>query len=402
MRRRGAASGRSNGSKRPLLLIAFIVGFFALGYGAVALGTRLSWRLLPGNGVRLPHAVANLPYLAAPTPRTGSRINILILGTDHWPGRPDEYTNVFPNGQDDVGHSNSIAVLSIDPEAKTASILSIPRDLWVEVPDGKGGWTMDRINSAFHTGELEQLPGGGGATAAAAVTHDFGIPIDHSVVMDFAGFMQVIDALGGVTIDVPHTFTATVVPKADTGGYEYTFFAGKQHFDGELALAYARFRYDVEGDFGRIKRQQQIALAARDKALSLGWASRAPSLWGEYRQALETDLQVYEVPGYALLAKQLAGHPIQTYSLGDTTATTSVALEGTGANVLLPNPKLIAGIVAQALGNNDIGAAALTALQREYPSAITPIGTTDNDLPIVPPPQIPSSSSLQPTPTTGR
>ncbi len=371
---------------RRLLFGAGIACLFLIGYAGVAFGTRLSWKLLPGNGVRLPQAVASLPYLDQPTAEAGSRINILIMGTDHWYGRPDEYTGIFPNGQDDVGHSNSIAILSIDPALKTASILSIPRDLWVDVPDGKGGWTMDRINSAYHTGELDKLPGGGGATAAATITHDFGIPIDHYVVLDFAGFMKVIDALGPLNIDVPHTFTATVVPEADTGGYEYTFFAGKQDMNGELALAYARFRYDPEGDFGRIKRQQQIALAARQKALSLGWVTRAPALWAEYRQSIETDLQAYQIPGYALLAKQLSN--IQTYSLGQTDTTTSAVIAESGADILLPKPQAMANVVGEALGDPDIGSAALTALRRQYPTPVPSLGTNSQGLEIIHAPEI--------------
>jgi LCP family protein required for cell wall assembly len=383
-------SSRASKSRRPFVFAAALLILFVFGYAAVAVAMRLTYRykLLPGNDVHLPQQVAELPLLNVPTPPSGTRTNILILGTDHWPGRPDEYTNIFPNGQDDVGHSNSIAVLSVDPNARTASILSIPRDLWVEVPDGHGGWTMDRINAAFHTGELGKLPGGGGAAAAAAVTRDFGIPIDHYVVMDFAGFMKVIDALGGVTIEVPHTFTATVVPEANTGGYDYTFFAGRQHFDGELALAYARFRYDPEGDFGRIKRQQQIALAARDEALSLGWTTHALSLWSEYKQSLESDIPAYQIPGYALLASQMQSHPIATYSLGDTTATMPVVLAGSGADVLLPVPAKMADVVAEALHDPGIGLAALNSLQRQYPTAIRPLGTNDQGLQIIQPPVI--------------
>ncbi len=373
---------------RRLLFAAGIVCLFLLGYGGVAFGTRLSWRLLPGNGVRLPEVVSNLPLLDVPTPAAGSRINILLMGTDHWYGRPDEYTGVFPNGQDDVGHSNSIAVLSIDPAQKTASILSIPRDLWVDVPDGKGGWTMDRINAAYHTGELDKLPGGGGGTAAMTLEHDFGIPIDHYVVLDFAGFMKIIDALGPLNIDVPNTFTATVVPEANTGGYEYTFFSGRQDMNGELALAYARFRYDAQGDFGRIQRQQQIALAARQKALSLGWVTKAPSLWSEYRQSVETDLQGYEIPGYALLARQLG--TIQTYSLGQTDTTTAALIAESGADILLPKPKEMANIVSEALGDPNIGAATLHLLQQEYPRPVPSLGVNSQGLEVIHAPTIAS------------
>jgi len=104
-----------------------------------------------------------------------------------------------------------MALVSVDPVTKSAAILSIPRDLWVQVPDGRGGWTIDRLNEAYHTGEMGHLSGGGGETAAAAVTHNFGIPIDYYVALDFAGFTSLVDALGGIDVAVPGTLTATVL-----------------------------------------------------------------------------------------------------------------------------------------------------------------------------------------------
>lgn len=382
--------------RRGLFVVLLAFCLVAIGYGGVALATRLSWRLLPGNGVRLPKAVAGLPYLDVPTAAPAARINILILGVDYRQGEGDEYTRVRLNDEDDDGRSDTMAVFSIDPASKTASVLSIPRDLWVEVPDGHGGWTMDRIDEAYHTGAENKLPGGGPAAAAAAVTRDFGIPIDHYVVLDFTGFMTLIDALGGITLDVPQTLTATVLPADNAGGYEYTFLAGRQHLSGELALAYSRFRYDAEGDFGRIARQQQVALAARDKALSLGWAAQALTLWGQYHQAVQTDLQAYEMPGYALLAKQVEGRAVATYSLGETDATAEAILAESGADVLLPNRVRMAEIVTQAFGDQSLGEAALQSLQRQYPVPIRPIGTTASGVPIIHAPVEDSSAVSRP------
>ena len=284
------------------------------------------------------------------------------------------------------------------------------------MPDGHGGWTIDRINEAYHTGEADKLPGGGGATAAAAVTHNFGIPIDHFVALDFAGFTSLIDALGGIDLDVPKTLTATVLPRGDTGGYEYTFFAGRQHLNGELALAYSRFRLDAEGDFGRIKRQQSVVLAAQQRALSLGWVDQPLSVWNKYHSAVRTDIPSYQLPGFALLAKQMEGHGVAARSLGEAGATTETIIPGSGADVLLPNPDVIARIVAEAFDSPSLGAVTLARLRAIYPSVpgeTAGASPVQRALPSVPassgtfaagpagapqPPQQPSEAQLNPGP----
>lgn len=305
------------------------------------------------------------PAGQAPT----SRVTFLILGIDHRPGEPDEYGPQIPGLPEDPGRSDTMAIVSLDPGAKAAAILGIPRDLWVQVPDGHGGWMTQRINEAYRTGEINNLPGGGTAASAAAINRNFGIAIDHSVAMDFDGFMALIDALGGVELDVPHPLTdVTVLPRANDGGYNYTFPAGKQHLNGELALAYARFRNDPQGDAGRIKRQQQIGLAAWERALSLGWATRIRSIWDQYHEAVNTDIRLQDLAGYALLATQIEARQIRARSLGEPGATTEVVLAESGADVLLPTPDAIARIVEETFGDADWAAATLASLGTLYRS----------------------------------
>jgi LCP family protein required for cell wall assembly len=317
------------------------------------------------------------------------RVTFLILGIDHRPGGPDEYGPQVAGLPEDPGRSDTIAVMHLDPVAKSAAILGIPRDLWVQVPDGQGDWTTHRINEAYHTGEMYQLPGGGPTAAAAAITHNFGIPIDHILALDFNGFMALIDAVGGLDVDVPQPLRdATVLPRSDDGGYAYSFRAGKQHLNGELALAYARFRNDPQGDFGRIQRQQQLGRAAWERAVSLGWATRSRSLWQQYHAAVQTDLGVADVAGYALVAAQIGTDQMRMRSLGEPGATTEVLLVESGMDVLLPAPEALARIVEETFGEADWGTATRAALQRLYPSPPRTLGRDPaTGLPLVHTPQ---------------
>jgi LCP family protein required for cell wall assembly len=264
------------------------------------------------------------------------------------------------------------------------------------VPDGQGDWTTYRINEAYHTGEVRQLPGGGPAAAAAAITRNFGIPIDHFVVLDFNGFMALVDAVGGLDVDVPQPLTdATVLPRANDGGYDYNFLPGMQHLNGELALAYARFRNNPQGDFGRIQRQQQLGCAAWERALSLGWVTRSRSLWQQYNASVNTDLGLTDVAGYALVAAQIAPDQIRTRSLGEPGATSGVILAESGMDVLLPVPEALARIVEETFDEVDWGTATRATLQSLYPSPPRPLGRDSaTGLPLVHTPRnnIPASS----------
>ncbi|MHC4618032.1 MAG: LCP family protein, partial [Planctomycetota bacterium] len=231
-------------------------------------------------------------------PQTGRRVNVLFLGIDQRPG------------ESMACRTDSIMLVSVDPDDMSASVLSIPRDLWVEIPHPDH--EEDRINTAHFWGE-EDRPGGGPALAVETVEHNLGVTVHYYVRLDFAGFERIIDAIGGVDIDVPAAIPSLLIE------------AGSNHFDGERALAYARWRATGDGDFTRMQRQQQIVLAVRDKVLgkwnALQMALRAPKLMREVGDALDTDVPVEVMFRLAEWAQQIEREDIRTATI-DRTMTT--------------------------------------------------------------------------------
>jgi LCP family protein required for cell wall assembly len=169
---------------------------------------------------------------------------VLLLGLD---ARPGEST----------GRSDALVVAHIDPERQTAALLSLPRDLWVAIPGiGEG-----KINGAYVQG--------GAQTAAATVGQALGVKIDHTVVIDFAGFRSLIDALGGITVDVPRELYDSKFPTDDYGIVEAHFLPGPQLMDGKQALTYSRIRHP-DSDFARMRRQQAVLIGISAKLRKLG------------------------------------------------------------------------------------------------------------------------------------
>jgi LCP family protein required for cell wall assembly len=313
-------------------LLAFAVLLFAVGaaYGALILVTWVDEILFPGNGIHV-----NLPGADKGSGGSGvgkDRINILVMGLDR---RPRE-------GQS-PSRSDTMFVLTVDPQTKTAGILGIPRDLYVDIPDGEGGYFRDRINTALVFGEVNDYKGGGHQLAIDTVEHNLGVKIGHYVIIDFEGFKEVIDALGGIDVDVPTyvsdpTYSWTELP----GDYDpQEFEPGLQHMDGEAALAYARIRQNSD-DLDRIQRQQRIIFAVMDKALSLNVLRNALELWNKYKDAIDTDINDIQLAGFAKLAADISPEKISALSLGP--ATTPWMTPG-GAAVLLPSAEGIERIV---------------------------------------------------------
>jgi polyisoprenyl-teichoic acid--peptidoglycan teichoic acid transferase len=225
------------------------------------------------------------------------RTNILLMGIDRRPG------------QAFISRTDSMMILSIDPQNETISILSLPRDLYVIIP-GRG---RDRINTAFVYGSTGNNPAGGAALAMATVEYNLGVHIDHYILVDFAAFINGINALGGIDIFVPVTINDTMFPDMNYGYDPFYIEAGQQHIDGETALKYARTRYQ-DSDFARAGRQQQILLATRQKALSLGvpeMIRRAPTLYRQVEQGVRTDLSLQELISLAQLAAEIPRESIQ-------------------------------------------------------------------------------------------
>ncbi len=253
-------------------------------------------------------------------PWAGStRVNILLMGIDRRPGEPF------------ISRTDSMMIVSIDPVGKSASILSVPRDLYVVIP-GRG---RDRINTAFVYGAVGNNPAGGAALAMQTVEYNLGVPINHYVLVDFSAVVQGIDTLGGIDINVPFTINDPTYPDMYYGYDPLYIPAGLQHMDGALALKYARTRH-VDNDFGRAQRQQQVIMAAREKAFSLGMSSlmaRAPALYQQLERGIRTDLNMEQMLSLATTVSEIPSQRIRNDVL-DFDYVTSHKTE-TGAQVLV-------------------------------------------------------------------
>ena len=255
------------------------------------------------------------------------RVNILLLGIDK---RPDEL----------VSRTDTMILVTVDPNAKTAGMLSIPRDLWVSVP----GYDEDRINKAYYFGDQFKYPGGGPALAMKTVQYNLGIPVHFYAQIDFQGFRDIIDTLEGVDINVPATIDDPKYPDSNYGYDPFYIEAGQHTLDGYDTLRYARTRATGGADFDRAKRQQQVLLAVRDKALQLGIIPKIPELWNTMSGTVETDLQLVDILELAQLADEISPEDIRTAVIGRE-YTVDYVVPDTGAQVLLPLREKIGTII---------------------------------------------------------
>ena len=240
-----------------------------------------------------------------PTPQPwdgASRVSVLVMGLDY---RDWESNEGAPR-------TDTMVLLSLDPLTRTAGVLSIPRDLWVNIP----GFEPNRINVAYRLGEVYQLPGGGAELAVKTVEGLLGLKIDYYALIDFYAFERFIDEIGGVKIEIAEKI------KVDPIGDDNTkvLKPGVQVLPGSLALAYARARNTEGADFDRARRQQQVMLGIRDRLLSqealLGLIGKAPRLYEEISAGVHTNLTLEEAIRLAWLARQIPEENIQMGVIG--------------------------------------------------------------------------------------
>lgn len=228
-----------------LLLVLALAAFFCTGFSAVL-------------------------YLVFPPPH----LDILILGLDD---RADESF---------AGRTDAILLLGVDPARLEVNVLSLPRDLFLDVP----GYGMQRINTINVLGEQEET-GGGPALLAASIAQNFSIEIDRYLRLDFKGFVALIDAVGGIMIDVERVIVDDDYPAPDGGTIQVRFESGYQYMDGERALIYARTRH-ADDDYHRASRQQQVLAALSEKL-------RNPRYWPEalriLSSAMDTNLTIGDI-----------------------------------------------------------------------------------------------------------
>lgn len=205
-------------------------------------------------------------------------INVLLLGTD---ARPD-----------DVGPplTDTLILLTLDPRSGTVGMLSLPRDLWLPIPNMD---TTTKINTAYRLGENNKYPGGGAQLAKDTVSSFIGQPVQYYARISFGGFVEVMDIIDGVEVVVPNTIHDEEYPTADYGVETFHLDAGPQHMDGETALKYVRTRHS-DSDYGRARRQQQVIRAVSDKVMRADMIptliAKAPRLLYTMRSSIETDM----------------------------------------------------------------------------------------------------------------
>lgn len=207
---------------------------------------------------------------------------------------------------DDVGRSDTLMVATLDPEKNQAALLSIPRDTRVKIK----GYGYDKINAAYAYGDRK--------LTQSTVESLIGAKIDHYIVIDVHGFTKIIDALGGVDIDVEKRMYYED-PWDDDGGLYIDLQPGMQHMDGKTAITYVRYR-DEEGDIGRIRRQQKFMKAVMDKLVSPAIIPRLPSMVSAMYDAVETDMSISELLSFmgtlqeaknnGLKSEMLPGKPV--------------------------------------------------------------------------------------------
>lgn len=228
--------------------------------------------------------------ISSKTKETGSivspenKINIMVMGVDE--------------RSDDVGRSDTLFVMTVDMKTKEVAMLSIPRDTRVKIPGN--GW--DKINAAYAYG--------GQKLSQQAVENLLGIKIDHHIVINVTGFKKIIDAMGGVTIDVEKRMYYND-PYDDDGGLLIDLRPGVQHMDGNTAIQYVRYR-DEEGDIGRVARQQKFLKAVLTEVASPSVITKIPAIIREVSSVVKSDMSTSEMLNLAKILNDASKHGLTT------------------------------------------------------------------------------------------
>ncbi len=260
-----------------------------------------------------------------PTPQVwdgAGRVTILAMGLD---------SRDWEDDGEGPSRTDSMILFTVDPTTRTAGMLSIPRDLWVNIP----GYGYGKINTAHFIGDAYGEPGGGSGLAVKTVEDFLGIDINYYAKVDFNSFERMVDEIGGIEVDVPEEITVDPIGPGNT----VTLEPGTQTLDGPTALAYARNRETIGSDFDRAERTQQVILGIRNKVLKLNMLpkliTKAPVLYNQLSSGLNTNLSLEEMIKLAWLASQVPTENIKRGIITPEMVTNSWSPEG--FEILLPD-----------------------------------------------------------------
>jgi LCP family protein required for cell wall assembly len=294
-------------------------------------GSAQSGTAMPGGAPTMDSKIYSAPLQpkgmpTAPPWDGTSRISILLMGLDYrdWQDNPDT-----------PSRTDSMMLLTIDPVNKTAGMLSIPRDLWVQIP----GFDFAKINQAYYLGAANKLPGGGPALAVKTVEQVLNVPIQYYAQIDFNAFAKMIDEMGGIDVYVHETMRISLVGKA--GSFELK--PGVQTLDGPTLLAYVRNRYTDGNDFARSQRQQEVIMTIRDEILQLNMLptliAKAPALYRDLASGIHTNLTLDQIIRLAVLAESLDRARIHTVVIDSNDVMDTYSSDGQA--ILIPIPDRI-------------------------------------------------------------
>lgn len=313
-----------------LFVIALLIGGFLVLKGYINVN-----KVLQGGG-----GAAALEDNVDPSKLRGEgdgRVNILLLGRGG-------------DGHEGADLTDTIIVASIDPIAKEAALVSVPRDLYVPVP---GSGSM-KINAVFATGKnaalskasrqkqtddvKKQADNAGYELLQETIENNLGIGINYRGIIDFDGFQQAIDTVGGIEINAPTAVAETMRINGKT--YKLDVKPGQQHMDGFKALAYSRSRHtSARGDFDRSERQRLIILALKDKILSAGTFSNPSKISGlldTLGSRVQTDFSLQDLTRLYALSKEIPPAKISSIGLADPPNNYVVTDMVAGQSVVVP------------------------------------------------------------------
>lgn len=315
-RKKGRVLGKRVASKHPkdsfshgkkIIVISAAVGLFLFGaYSYLPQLKSIWYSLLKGPSV----VMSFLKNDPGRLKQDDGITNVLLIGIDKRSYEPYSYQGAGGEETKNGFLADTIIVASYSHTDHSVVMLSLPRDLWVEIPAFNNDVYKQstKINAAYSIGDMYGYEGGGLALTKRIASEILGIPIHYSARIDFEGFVKGIDLLGGVDIEIENTFDDWMYPRE---GYENApleqryihlhFDEGWQHMNGETALRFARSRQGTNGegsDFARAKRQQKVILAVKDKVYNLNLfdsLSKLSGLIDTFGESIQTDMEPSEM-----------------------------------------------------------------------------------------------------------
>lgn len=221
-----------------------------------------------------------------------SPVTVLVMGLDYGDWSAD---------REGPSRTDTMILMTMDPLTKTAGVLNIPRDLWVNIP----GFGYGKINTAYYLGEANQLPEGGPGLAIKTVEQLLGVPINYYAQIDFYAFVRFIDKIGGIVVNVTQEMKIDPIGEGNT----IVLQPGEHRLYGPEALAYARARYTEGGDFDRSARQREVMLEIRRRIFKPtvfpALLAEAPQIYNDLSGGIHTNMSFDEAIQLGLVAKDI-------------------------------------------------------------------------------------------------